>query len=665
MDQTNAKAVYIEPFEDPIKSAWENVVLNGLPPTVPVRPEILRSWERCKEIGLDPYSENSPPVLTGNKLKRLFDRNKELIEISKPVMDMIEISVRDTGFIVTLTDKDGYVLVVRGDEEILEMAEQNHYLPGCLRSVEHAGTNAIGVSLVEGKPIQITGAEHYKVRHHPWTCSSSPIYDCQNKIIGAITLSGRSIGRHKHTLALVTSAAETIESQLRERNLIEEKQRLNSMLTLIFNAISDGLIAVDNRMKITRINRAAASMLGLDSEAAIGNSLEKVVRPDSNLLHSIKKKKYFTGREITFHCTSTKRSYISSIQPVHNNSGRLLGTIITMAGKQHVINIAKKIGGNCAKYEFTDIKGENPKLLKQIELAKVAARTNSRILIIGESGTGKELFAQAIHNYSNRRNGPFVAISCAAIPRDLIESELFGYRGGAFTGARREGQVGKFELAHKGTLFLDEVDGLPLDLQAKLLRVLQQNEIVRLGDTQPISVDVRVIAASNADLLAEVENANFREDFYYRLNVVEIGIPPLRDRIEDLELLIDHFMNRHCQEMNIRRPKISKEVLTIFKNYSWPGNVRELENCLERAILLSQGKIIRKIHIPERLWKKPKDAWAKPRSLREGYAEILKATLSRCEGNISRTARELGISRSTLYRKIKEFGLTPNGFIQR
>ena len=658
MDTLLDTIAHMEPFQDPIKPAWENVVLKGLPPGRLVRPEILNSWIRCKEIGLDPYSENSPPVLTGNKLKQLLDRNRRLIEISKPVMDMIEISVRDTGFIVTLTDRDGYVLVVRGDDEILAMAEKNYYLPGCLRSIEHAGTNAIGVSLTEGKPIQITGAEHYKVRHHPWTCSSSPIYDCQDKIIGAITLSGRSIGKHKHTLALVTSAAETIESQLRERNLIEEKQRLSSMLTLIFNAISDGLIAVDNRLRITRLNRAAAEMLSLDMEAAVGNRLENVVRPDSALLRSIRNKKYFSSREITFHCETGKKRYISSIQPVYNHSGHILGTIITMAGKQQVINIAKKIGGNYAKYEFSDIKGKNPALLKQIELAKVAAKTNSRILIMGESGTGKELFAQAIHNFSNRKNGPFVAISCAAIPRDLIESELFGYRGGAFTGARREGQVGKFELAHKGTLFLDEVNGLPLDLQAKLLRVLQQNEITRLGDTQPIPIDVRVIAASNTDLLSEVENANFREDFYYRLNVVEITIPPLRERIDDLGVLIDHFMNRHCQEMGIKRPRISKEVLDIFKNYAWPGNVRELENCLERAILLSQGKVIRNVHIPERLWKRSVESWQTPRSLKESYAEIVKVTLHRCDGNISKAARELGISRSTLYRKMKEFGLT-------
>jgi transcriptional regulator with PAS, ATPase and Fis domain len=218
--------------------------------------------------------------------------------------------------------------------------------------------------------------------------------------------------------------------------------------------------------------------------------------------------------------------------------------------------------------------------------------------------------------------------------------------------------MGKFELANKGTLFLDEVDGLPLDLQAKLLRALQQNEIMRLGAAQTIPVDVRVIAASNTDLIAEVESSNFREDLYYRLNVVEIVIPPLGERMEDLDLLIDHILKRLCKELRISKPKISDEVLEILLDYNWPGNVRELENCIERAVLLSQGKTIRKVHLSERICRKPSYTEYGLKSLSEGYKEIIQATLDRCEGNVSRTAKELKIGRSTLYRKMREFGLS-------
>jgi sigma-54 dependent transcriptional regulator, acetoin dehydrogenase operon transcriptional activator AcoR len=361
--------------------------------------------------------------------------------------------------------------------------------------------------------------------------------------------------------------------------------------------------------------------------------------------------------EIGFNSPVGQKSYICSSDPVRNTSGHILGAIITMTEKRQVINIAQKFSGNYAKYEFKDIIGNSSTFNKQIEIAKIAARTNSKVLIIGESGTGKELFAQAIHNYSHRRNEPFVAISCAAIPRDLIESELFGYKGGAFTGARREGQMGKFELANKGTLFLDEVNGLPLDLQAKLLRVLQQKEITRLGDNRTIPVDVKVIAASNIDLLSEVENKNFREDLYYRLNVVEVVIPPLRERAGDLILLINHILSRHCNEMGIKKPEISNEAIEVMRTYHWPGNVRELENCIERALLISEGSALQKEHLSMRPQKRASDFPSGPASLRQGYKEMIEGTLNRCGGNVTMAVRELGIARSTLYRKMKEFGM--------
>jgi len=646
-----------ESLNDSIKKSWENVVLKGLSPKNQLRPEILNSWRKCREIGLDPFSKNLPPVYPGKNLDKLLQLNQKLIDVSKQVLDMIEISVRDSGFVVVLTNNKGQVLKVQGDGEILKMAEENFCLPGSFRNIENAGTNAIGVCLIEGKPIQTTGAEHYKVHHHPWTCSTAPIHDSRREMIGTITLMGQSVGRHQHTLALVKSAAETIGSQLRERDLVEEKQSLNSILSLIFNAISDGVIAVDNDMKIVRLNKHAAEMLGLNTNSVIGQRLGNVVQPENTLIHSLIKRKYFTARDISFTCPTGMKSYLCSVDPVGNASGHIQGAIITLTKKGQVINLAKKIGGNHAKYKFENIIGKNTELLKQIELSKVAATTNSRILIIGESGTGKELFAQSIHNSSNRRNEPFVAISCAAIPRDIIESELFGYRGGAFTGARINGQVGKFELAHKGTLFLDEINGLPLDMQIKLLRALQQNEILRLGDTQTIPVDTRVIAASNIDLMTEVANDNFREDLYYRLNVVEIFIPPLRKRMDDLELLINHIMKRHCREMAMKLPEISEEVFTIIRNYHWPGNVRELENCLERAVLLSHGKVIDKMHIPDRVWKRSNDSFQTVRPLREGFREMIEATLNQYGGNVSIAARQLKIARSTLYRKMKEFGL--------
>jgi transcriptional regulator of acetoin/glycerol metabolism len=646
------------PESESIKTAWRNVVLNFKPPGRSVRKMVLKSWLRCRELGLDPMGQNAPHVIPTKALTKLRQLNRDLIEVAKPVMKMIEISVRGTGFIVTLAEKTGHVLEVRGDKDVLALAMKNFYVPGCQRSTEHAGTNGIGLCLEEGSSIQLTGAEHYNINHHPWTCSSAPIRNRKGELIGAITLSGRSIGRHKHTLALITAAANNIESQLRERALIERSHRLNSMLNSIYNSISDGFIAVDNNQEITHFNRAACKMLCLEADAVLGKRFDEVAKPDDRLMGALRTGEYFEASEISFECLDGIRTYMCRVDPIQTASFKLLGMIITMAEKRQMITIAKKIGGNYSKYEFSDIKGNNAQFRKQIEMAKIAAQSNSRILIIGESGTGKELFAQAVHSHSNRHNGPFVAVSCAAIPRDLIESELFGYKGGAFTGARQSGMMGKFELANNGTLFLDEINGLPLELQAKLLRVLQQNEIMRLGDTRTIPVDVRIIAASNTDLMEEVEKGDFREDLYYRLNVMEIVIPPLRDRIEDIGLLVHHILDRQCQEMGITKPKISPTVMKILKARTWPGNVRELENVVERALLLSQGGTISKSHLPMRARKKAGEIKTPSKTFQQGFKEMIEASLDECGGNASMAARKLKIARSTLYRKMAEFGIS-------
>ena len=648
----------LPPSDDPIRRAWEDVIIHRREPSYPVRKVILESWVRCRELGLDPFGKYSPVVISTNRLAELQSRYREFIEVAQPVLEMVEISVRGTGFIVTLSERGGHVLEVRGDQDVLEMAVKNFYVPGCQRSTEHAGTNGIGLCLDVGNPIQITGAEHFNVNHHPWTCSSAPIR-YRGELIGAATLSGRVFGLHRHTLALVNAAAGSIESRLLERDLNEGAQRLNSMLTSIYNSISEGFIALDKNHRITHLNRAASNMLGLSAEPLIGKPVTDFVVSGEVLAKQLDSLDFSEATEISFLSPDGPRTFLCRVDPIQTPNQKLLGMIITMAEKRRMIDIAKRIGGNYSKYEFDDIRGRNPSFLKQIEMAKIAAKSNSRVLIIGESGTGKELFAQAIHSHSHRCNGPFVAISCTTIPRDLIESELFGYKGGAFTGARERGMIGKFELAHKGTLFLDEINGLPLDLQAKLLRVLQQNEIMRLGDTRTIPVDVRIMAASNTDLMDEVEAGHFREDLYYRLNVMEILIPPLRDRKDDIRLLTNHILGRLSQEMAIVKPLVSEDVMESLLDYHWPGNVRELENVLERALLLCQGEQVCMEHLSPRSRRKPAHAKAGTRSMQQGMREIIQTAIEEAGGNVSVAARSLKIARSTLYRKMKEYGLTP------
>jgi sigma-54 dependent transcriptional regulator, acetoin dehydrogenase operon transcriptional activator AcoR len=390
----------------------------------------------------------------------------------------------------------------------------------------------------------------------------------------------------------------------------------------------------------------------------LGKPITDIVLAKEKLTDHLGRFDFSEAAEIGFLCVDGPRHFLCRIDPIQTHSQKILGMIFTLAEKRQMIDIAKRIGGNYSKYEFSDIQGESPSFLRQIELAKIAAKSNSRVLIMGESGTGKELFAQAIHSHSHRARGPFVAISCAAIPRDLIESELFGYKGGAFTGAREKGMIGKFELAHKGTLFLDEINGLPLDLQAKLLRVLQQSEIMRLGDSKTVPVDVRIIAASNTDLREEVESGHFREDLFYRLNVMEILIPPLRERKEDILLLTEHILGRLSQEMKIPRSLLSNSIKDALVDYHWPGNVRELENVLERALLLCQGGAICMEHLPFGRPRKARDTARAPKSIEQGLKEIIEAALEEAGGNISVASRNLKIARSTLYRKITEYGLS-------
>lgn len=644
-------------INDPIKSAWENVVLHNRPPESDIRKAVLESWHRCLLNRLDPLTPPNLTTLAKGKLNKLRRLNRDLLQIAMPVIKMIELSVTGSGFLLTLTEKNGIVLEVLGDKDVIGMAHKTFYLPGCNRTTAEAGTNAIGLCLDVGEPIQLTGAEHFNIHHHPWTCSSAPIRNRAGDIIGVITLSGRSTGKHKHTLALVSAAAASIEGQLRERDLVDATKRLNSILTSIYDAISDGFIALDQKQTITHFNSAARRMLGLDLENIIGKHLLEIAVRQPKLMTTLDTGESMEATEISFKGAKGVETFICRVDPIHTQNYKILGHIITMAEQRQILNIAKKIGGNYAKYEFSDIKGRDPEFLRQIKMARIAAKANSRVLILGESGTGKELFAQAIHNHSNRSNGPFVAISCAAIPRDLIESELFGYKGGAFTGARQKGMIGKFELANGGTLFLDETNGMPLELQGKLLRALQQNEIMRLGDNRTIPIDVRVIAASNTDLMEEVEHGNFREDLYYRLNVMEINIPPLRERLDDIELLMQHIMDRHCRQMGLKKLAIAPQALQILKAYDWPGNVRELENLVERALLLCDGDTILKEHLPLRRRKSLAARSSGSVSMQQGVRDMIESTLERCHGNVSQAAKELGIARSTLYRKMAQLGI--------
>jgi PAS domain S-box-containing protein len=648
-----------------IKKARKRFIETGEIDFSVIRPIIANSWKRCKLAKVSPFLKNSIIKPKDKEIKVLLDRNRHLIKISQPIMGMAEKMIKGSGFRIDLSNKDGYILKMIGDKKILEESEKIGVVVGSNRSEIIVGTNSIGVTLFTGKPVQIIGPEHYNVYPRYWTCSSAPIRNPSGNIVGVINMSGKYHLLHKHTLGMVVGIANTIESALKIEKKVNELKINNKFLNTIIESISDALVVMDKEGRITHLNSIATEILGKKYSEVIGIPINRLIKTNFSLLNILKSKKRYIEREIKVTPFYSKEShqYLLTEKAIEDSTGKLQGIIGLFKEIKKVHRLVGRIVGANPGLNFSNIIGNNKKLKRAISLAKVSSNSSCKILIQGESGTGKEIFAQAIHNYSNRCDKPFIAINCAAIPRDLVESELFGYEEGAFTSARRGGKPGKFELAEGGTLFLDEIESLPLEAQPKLLRVLESNQLMRVGGSKIISIDVRIISSTNKDLLLAIKEGNFREDLYYRLNTVNINIPPLRERKDDIPILVKCICNKIGQKLGRNEIEVDKEALKLLCNYNWPGNVRELENILENAILLSKGNCITIRGIPENIKhfktvnlnikdKKEID------SLINIEKEVIFKVLKDTKGNISKASRVLGIDRSTLYRKIKKFKIS-------
>ncbi|WP_233269511.1 sigma-54-dependent Fis family transcriptional regulator [Alteribacillus sp. YIM 98480] len=385
------------------------------------------------------------------------------------------------------------------------------------------------------------------------------------------------------------------------------------------------------------------------------------------------------------HFNANFHEWTCSAVPIHHPNGEILG-VLNLSGHYSnvhhhtlglvetlVFNIEKalehELKNNKSSFEFDRVRDNlyfsfenilysSSKMKEIVQLAKQVSNTDSRVLVQGESGTGKELIVQAIHNSSKRKNKPFVAINCGAVPTDLMESELFGYSEGAFTGAKKGGKAGKFELADGGTLFLDEVNSMPNEMQVKLLRVLQENEVIRVGGNKTIPLNLRVIAATNSPLDKLIENGEFRQDLFYRLGVVTIKMPPLRERTEDIPLLFSQLLKKVEQKIGIKTNGYSEELISALQSYKWPGNIRELENYIESAVIYSQGKKLSINHFPEKILNDViVEETAELKSLNQIEKQSIRKTLLLFGGNISKSSKALGITRNTLYNKIKQYNI--------
>ncbi|MCX7786358.1 MAG: sigma 54-interacting transcriptional regulator [Spirochaetes bacterium] len=437
----------------------------------------------------------------------------------------------------------------------------------------------------------------------------------------------------------------------------------------ILDSISDGIILLDRDGYVLDINAAGASILGIDRDSSRFRHVSELVDFRPVILDVLESEQGYIEREFILHSPSRGRlHFIKSAIVIRNEEGDMIGVIDTFRRVDSVHSMIARFTGAKAKFSFHDIIGKDPLFMEAVQLSRLAAGSSANVLLEGESGTGKEIFAHAIHKESSRGNGPFIIVNCASLPISLIESELFGYESGSFTGARKEGFAGKFEQANGGTLFLDEIGEMPLDIQAKLLRVIQDKTFTRIGGSKEITVDLRIIAATNKNLQEQVWKGNFREDLYYRLNVLRIHIPSLRERPADIPLLVRHFLRKYALRDGKPIPTVDAEALQLLSTYSWPGNVRELENLVERLIVLHRKSQIGVNDLrpyledpkrgagneTSRMVVTPVDSLRRLDSLEK---EEIRKALSICNGNVSHASKMLGISRNTLYRKMKQYSI--------
>ncbi len=646
--------------EKQIKEAWSHFAVTGEIQQC-IRPFIAQSWMQCSKLGLDPTTSGKAAVVDRSDYQRRFARNKDLLEIALPIMNELQSFVMGSGFMTMITDCDGVILEMLSDVELRDAGLERNLIKGGVWKEERSGTSAIGLAIKLGRPVQIVGAEHYYKSDHDLTCSAAPILSESGCLLGILNMSGLKSRGHPHTLGMVVAGSKAIANQLR----IEEDSRqiwlANQYLRTVIESISDGVVAIDSTGLIREINSEGAKILATEIKRARGKNIQEILNGQPFLKGVMENGKAFADVETVIDTDRGRIHCYTSARPICLADGSIVGAVATMKETKKLHRVVNQITGAEARFTFEDIIGQSSAIQRAINLAKIAARSTSTVLIQGESGAGKELFAQAIHNASLAGH-PFIAVNCAAIPETLIESELFGYEEGAFTGAKRNGRPGKFELANGGTIFLDEIAEMPLNIQAVLLRVLQERCIERVGGIRSIPIDVRIIAATNKNLTVEVQQGNFRQDLFYRLNVYEIDVPPLRERTSDIVDFVEYFVARIANRFGRSISGVSIPALKKLQSYKWPGNVRQLENAIERAVNLTDKDIIEEECLPDYLQEVMSKADEEPAFARQpGILENLekRAILNALQhfNEKQLAAESLGISRSTLYRRMKKYGM--------
>jgi transcriptional regulator of acetoin/glycerol metabolism len=635
---------------------------------------VVATWhERARQLGLREQFLPDFGSVTRAELTRQADQHRSLYTHAVPVMEMLHEQILNTHSMVVLTDAGGLILHALGDSDFLEKANRVALRPGVTWSEGSKGTNAIGTALTESRPTLVHGSEHFLTAHRFLTCSCSPILDPHGRVIGSLDVSAAKESYHAHTMALVRMSTQMIENHL-------FVDRFSQAVRIHFHArpeflgtISEGIVAFDESGRFIAANRGAQVLLGLPPEELLAHTLPSLF--GTTLVGLIDRSRTANPGLLSL-CLHTGIRVSARAELCAPATPLVVSATDTGRADSPDRGIPRPAQQPKGMYRLKDLDMGEPAIARVLERVRKVQRHEIPIMILGETGTGKEVLAQAIHNESHRSARPFVAVDCASIPESLIEAELFGYEEGAFTGARRRGSHGRILMANGGTLFLDEIGDMPLPLQTRLLRVLQERTVTPLGSNKAVAVNIAVICATHRNVREMIQRCEFREDLYYRLNGLVVRLPPLRDRC-DIARLVERILGRECA---VTAPlAVSDEVLSLFRQYRWPGNVRQLANVLRTAAVMAEdGDTIQRHHLPddfmeellsEQLLAVHSSTNNQPvlpvaalptaptetdgGSLKDLQATAIRSALDQFGGNVSAAARALGVSRNTIYRAMR------------
>ncbi|GFN23496.1 sigma-54 interaction domain-containing protein [Thermanaeromonas sp. C210] len=664
-----------------------------------VRAEVVRSWIRSKKYGLETSCFYYGPVLENSVLRGLLEEKRLLLKAADGYLERLVEMFSNRRSSVLLSDENGIMLRVLHSEDgstRRRIRERLRLVPGSVWTEATVGTCSHVLCTLHQEPIQLWGPEHYSdVGWDQITCSSAPIFDAAGNLAGTLSIGADCyLRQNPYALGMAISAAWAIQNRLQNLERTEQRsflEKAESGLQAYFITNRQGVITQAN-------DKARAVLVGVGKEL-VGQPFEVLLGKQPVIEAVLQRGEAFEDVELRLEESDRVLAGCSAL-PIKDGAGKIYGCLVTLGGakqngRRTGIPETRRDSGTSGMAwvlkdrengsGFESLVGSSPALLQTIEVSRKAALSSANILLQGESGVGKEVFARCIHNLS-RPWGPFVAVNCAALPKSLIESELFGYEGGAFTGADRKGRPGKIELAHGGTLFLDEISDMPLEIQPVLLRVLEEKQFMRVGGSRPVRVDFRLIAATNRDLLELTRKQEFRLDLYYRIAVFKIIIPPLRERGLDILELARYFIMAIARREGLPAPALSREAEEILLTYDWPGNVRQLENAMLYAMTMCRRGIIYPEDLPAEIREggrtedggsvggRPgmvigaggsgedqaaeKALEVRPLPMKELEKRAIKQALAQTNYNVRKAAALLGLGQSTLYRKIRDYNLS-------